>query len=92
MSKKCIRATVHGRVQGVSFRYHTRKTATKLQLTGWVRNESNGTVSVVAEGEKPKLEELVEFLHEGPSFARVENVEVEWTEAEGAFQNFKVTG
>ena len=91
MSEVRLEATVSGRVQGVSFRYYTQRTALSLGLTGWVRNESNGDVRLVAEGERGKLEELLEFVHEGPSYARVSGVESEWGEATGEFGRFQVT-
>ena len=90
MSEVRLQATVSGRVQGVSFRYYTQRTALSLGLTGWVRNESNGDVRLVAEGEREKLEELLEFVQEGPSYARVSGVEFGWGEATGEFGRFQI--
>ena len=90
MSKVRLQATISGRVQGVSFRYYTQRTALSLGLTGWVRNESNGDVRLVAEGEREKLEELLEFVHEGPSYARVSGVKFGWGGAAGEFGRFQV--
>ena len=91
MSKVRLQATISGRVQGVSFRYYTQRTALSLGVVGWVRNEFNGNVRLVAEGEREKLEELLAFVHEGPSYARVSGVEFEWGEATGEFGRFQVT-
>ncbi len=88
--RKQLAAVVHGYVQGVSFRYYTRQTAMRLGLTGWVANQRNGTVKVLAEGDEATLQQLLSFLREGPPAARVERVDEVWGEAEGAFQNFSV--
>ena len=82
---------VSGWVQGVFFRDNTQKWASSLSLTGWVRNLKDGQVEVMAEGEKEHIEDLIGKLREGPSLARVENVEVEWEDYKGEFSDFKVT-
>lgn len=82
---------VSGRVQGVFFRDHTQRWAVSLGLKGWVRNLYDGRVEVVAEGEKPKIDDLISLLKGGPPRARVEEVEVGWEEYAGEFQDFRVT-
>lgn len=66
---------VHGRVQGVGFRWSTTRTARDLGIGGTVRNRSDGTVEVHAEGPPRALRELEGWLREGPRAARVERVE-----------------
>lgn len=84
-------AIVRGRVQGVFFRDFVRNYANTLGLTGYVRNLSqSGAVEVQAEGEKIKLEELLTSLHQGPSGARVENVEAIWKDYSGDFSRFTI--
>ena len=74
-----LRATVHGRVQGVFFRDFTLAHARALGLAGWVRNVSDGvSVEVLAQGNRPALEELLAHLRRGPHGAHVERVDVEW--------------
>lgn len=85
-----LAAQVTGRVQGVGFRYFTRKTATRLGLTGWVRNEPDGSVELVAEGSREALEDLLEALEQGPPASRVDHVRPYWSEAAGAFNSFRV--
>ena len=85
-----ITAYVRGRVQGVTFRYYTQKEARRLGLTGWVRNERDGSVLVVAEGPKERLSVIVEFLHQGPLSARVDNVDISWSEASQMFEQFEI--
>ena len=80
---KALQFTVSGRVQGVWFRAWTEGVARRLGLTGWVRNLPDGRVEGFAEGPEGALETLLERLHEGPPAARVDAVQVEWTEPEG---------
>ncbi len=81
---------VSGWVQGVFFRDQTQKWATSLQITGWVRNLKDGRVEVLAEGEKESIEDLIGQLKQGPSLARVENVEVSWEDYKGEFRDFNI--
>jgi acylphosphatase len=85
-----LHAIVHGRVQGVSFRYYTSQTANSLGLAGWVANRWNGTVETVAEGPRDKLDQLLAFLHRGPPSAWVERVDANWQVSTGEFKDFKV--
>lgn len=85
-----LEATVNGLVQGVFFRQSTLMEASRLGLTGWVANQSDGTVRVIAEGEGEALRQLLAFLHHGPSGAQVERVEANWAEATGEFTRFQV--
>jgi acylphosphatase len=86
---KRLHAIIYGRVQGVFFRYSTRKFAHKLgDVTGWVRNNRDGTVEVVAEGSETSLLALFEFLQHGPKHAVVKKVENYWEEYRGEFKKF----
>jgi acylphosphatase len=84
-----FRAVVHGKVQGVGFRYQTRAKARELGLTGWVRNLPDGrSVEVSAEGERAGLEKLAGFLSEGPPLSMVEKLEITWGEYTGGHADF----
>jgi len=86
-----LRAIVHGRVQGVFFRAFVIKRAREVGLTGHVRNLYNGNaVEVVAEGERERLQKLIEHLKVGPSGARVEKVITDWSEYTGSYSGFNV--
>lgn len=78
MTTISIHAIVHGKVQGVFFRDNTRRRATELNIGGWVKNNDNGTVELKARGDEEKIKLLVEWLHEGPARAKIENVD--WRE------------
>ena len=80
---------VYGLVQGVFFRYTTRKIARNLGLTGIVKNLPNGSVYIEAEGPEDKLNELLKFAKKGPKSAEVENVKVEYKEAQYKFKGFE---
>lgn len=67
--------TVRGRVQGVGFRWWTRRTAQELGLAGWVRNREDGAVEVEAAGARSAVEALAEALARGPVGSRVDAVE-----------------
>ena len=77
------RVLVRGHVQGVFFRETTRRRALAAGVAGWVRNNPDGSVEAVLEGEREEVEALVAFAREGPRGARVEWVDVESEEPEG---------
>ncbi|HLF68874.1 MAG TPA: acylphosphatase [Gaiellaceae bacterium] len=77
------RVVVHGIVQGVFFRDTARRRALAANVAGWVRNNWDGTVEAVFEGEPDAVERLVAFCHEGPRGAQVERVEVSVEPPEG---------
>ena len=72
-----LRMIIQGSVQGVYFRAQARKKEQELGLTGWVRNNADGSVEIHAEGEEAALKELEEWCHRGPPRARVERIDVE---------------
>ncbi|MBZ9578564.1 acylphosphatase [Patescibacteria group bacterium] len=81
---------VSGRVQGVFFRENTREKAEELGVFGWVKNLADGRVEAVFEGEKEKVESLIEWAKKGPEIARVNDIDVEWQEYKGEFKNFDI--
>ena len=87
---KRFRAVVHGRVQGVNFRYYTEEQARRLGLVGCVRNCWDGTVEVVAEGPADALQCFLSWLHVGERPARVTRVDIQWQTPVGEFEDFEV--
>ena len=77
------RVVIHGLVQGVFFRDTVRRRAQAASVAGWVRNNRDGTVEAVFEGEPGAVERLVGFCGEGPRGAQVERVETTAEEPEG---------
>jgi acylphosphatase len=90
MPKKRLHLIIDGLVQGVSFRWHALREASSLGLTGFVKNNPDGSVEAVFEGEEEKLKKILEFCRKGPSGARVEKIEVEWDKYEGKFRDFGI--
>lgn len=86
-----VHLLISGRVQGVFFRMHTHKKATALKLTGRVKNLADGRVEVFAEGPAGALEALVDWCHQGPPAAQVENVEVAWLDGENRYRDFRIS-
>ena len=87
---KRLTANVTGLVQGVSYRYYTRREAVRLGLVGWVRNEGDGSVYVVAEGQDESLQGLLSFMEQGPPSAHVKQIMAEWSPASGEFGSFEI--
>jgi acylphosphatase len=86
-----LHAIVRGKVQMVGFRQFVVEHGRRLGLTGWVRNGDDGrSVEVVAEGDRPRLEELLRLLHEGPRLAVVQAVDASWEGPTGEFRTFSV--
>ncbi len=79
---------VHGTVQGVFFRASAEQEAARLGVSGWVRNRTDGTVEMVAEGDDHAVDALVRWAHEGPARAEVTGVDVTEREPEG-FRGFE---
>ncbi len=81
---------VTGRVQGVSFRWYAAREATRLGLTGWIRNDPDGSVRAHAEGPDEAVDTFVAWCKQGPPAARVKDVTVEPADSEGA-TSFSIT-
>lgn len=88
--KKKVTLKLKGRVQGVFFRVSTQAKARELGLTGWVQNETDGTVLLEAEGEEHKLQELIKWCQSGPEYAKVGKAEVDWQPPDGQYKDFSI--
>ncbi|MEK7377791.1 MAG: acylphosphatase [Candidatus Binatota bacterium] len=85
-----VRLRIEGRVQGVFFRASAQEEAGRLGLKGWVRNCPDGSVEVVAEGEKKNIDDLVNWCRHGPPGAHVSNVQLQWQEYQSEFRDFRI--
>ncbi len=81
---------VTGRVQGVWYRDFVKKNAIALFLSGWVKNNSDGTVSAAVQGEEEIINQLIDKLKIGPPLSKVEDVKVNWLLIENKFNSFKI--
>jgi acylphosphatase len=86
------RFLVRGRVQGVGFRWFVEREAFILRIAGWVRNNPDGTVEILAQGTRDQLAGLHSRLREGPRAARVDNVEVSEARPVTGLSSFRIEG
>ena len=89
---KPVRAAVRirGRVQGVSFRYFTHRTAEAHHVTGWVRNLPDGDVEALFEGRESDVRAVIDWCRRGPDGARVDEISINWEDSRGEFEDFSV--
>ena len=87
---KTMRCFITGLVQGVGYRYFAHQRARALLLNGYVRNDSTGSVEVVAQGDDGMLEAFLKELRVGPRSAQVRGVRVEWTDEAEMYHNFEI--
>ncbi len=85
-----MQAVIIGKVQGVAYRVYVQEAATELELVGYAKNNSDGSVEVVAQGLPEVLKEFVEYLHEGSLTSRVDSVAVEWRSVRKTYDEFSV--
>jgi acylphosphatase len=90
MKKKRATIKIHGIVQGVYFRYNTLEKAKQLQINGWVKNESDNTVGIDAEGEEGNLLKFIDYCKNGPDNASVEKIDIEWHDFENLHNCFEI--
>ncbi|NWG01759.1 MAG: acylphosphatase [Syntrophaceae bacterium] len=91
MEKVRARVIVEGRVQGVFFRHHTYEMAFRLGIKGWVKNRRDGRVEAVFEGDQERVDQMIQWCHQGPSEAQVTKVYVTSEIFTGEFEDFSVT-
>lgn len=87
---KRIRAIICGRVQGVFFRHNTKKVADKLSVKGWVRNNPDNSVEIVAEGSDDTIDKLIEWCRKGPIGAKVDKLDIKEEKPKNEFKNFSI--
>jgi len=92
MDKKIrARAMIRGRVQGVFFRAETKRAADELKVAGWVRNRPDRTsVEAEFEGDKEKVDSLIQWLYQGSPLSDVTGVDIVWDDFKGDFQTFDI--
>lgn len=82
--------TIHGRVQNVGFRYFVRSQAKKRKIRGYVKNQNDGTVLAVLQGDRETLKEMISQCRKGPILANVTKCEEEWTKPNLLFEAFEI--
>ena len=84
-------AIITGVVQGVFFRVETQRAAEKIGVVGWVRNKRDCSVEAVFEGDKDRVDAVLEWCRQGPPRATVNNVDVQWQDFTGEYSEFQIT-
>ena len=87
---KFIEILVTGKVQGVWFRDFVKKNAITLNLNGWVKNNSDGTVSAAIEGKELIINQFIEQIKIGSPLSQVDDVKLIWLPFENKFNSFKI--
>jgi acylphosphatase len=87
---KRLHAIVRGRVQGVGYRASAAAQARHFAVAGWVRNQPDGSVEVMAEGEEPAVLGFLDYLRRGPGGARVTHIDTEWTAVGSDLHGFEI--
>lgn len=82
---------ITGRVQGVGFRYFVQRRAAEFNIVGWVKNERNGSVLVMVQGDEKDVETFLEHLEIGPSMARVVKIEKSKLPGLEGFTDFRIS-
>lgn len=89
--EKEFECTLHGKVQGTGYRVFIKEKADQIGVYGFVSNNEDGTVTVVAQGEEDKLIDFLSFVRRGPFFARIDDIEVEWADKQrDAYPDFSI--
>lgn len=81
---------VSGKVQGVGFRYFSQMKAVQHEVTGWVKNHSNGTVEILAIGTRDKLDPFLEDLRRGNPFSKIANMDITESDVTENFHSFTI--
>jgi len=92
MSIKNRRAelVVHGDVQGVSYRYFARDIAKKMGVKGWIRNEADGSITIIIEGDDDRVSNFVNWCKQGSPMSTIKDVEIKDSKYSGLFKNFEI--
>lgn len=85
-----LKIIVSGTVQGVGFRYFTQMKAVQFGITGWVKNQQDGTVEIVATGEQEDLNQFINELRQGNPFSKVSDIKIEQLTEMIPFKSFKI--
>jgi len=92
MTVRAKHIIVHGRVQGVGFRFFVQHVGNRLGLCGDVRNCPDSTVEIIVEGDAGRIADLIEQVEKGHSLARVQHVEVVDIPVKGTYSSFSIEG
>ena len=85
-----VHISVYGEVQGTGFRTWTKEQAEKLNLSGWTRKASDGSIEIFSQGEEEKINDFVSICWDGPNMAFIDEVLVKDTNPDDSFSVFEI--
>lgn len=88
--KRIMELVILGEVQGVFFRQGAKIKADELGICGFVKNQEDGSVKIIAEGNEEKLRKFVEWCKRGTEFSQVKNIKIKWLDDRQEFKNFQI--
>lgn len=88
--KEAVRVVYSGKVQGVGFRYSTERLASHFDVYGYVKNLADGSVELIAEGEKKILVDFLQAILDGPMKRNIKNAQIVWTSATNHYSLFGI--
>jgi len=88
--KQARHIRIHGKVQGVGYRFYATRVARRLGLKGWIQNLRDGSVEALIEGEPEAIDEWIDDVREGPRYAEVTKIDQEVREYSGKLGDFDV--
>jgi acylphosphatase len=88
--KQARHIRIHGKVQGVGYRFYATRVARRLGLKGWIQNLRDGSVAALIEGEPEAIDEWIDDVREGPRYAEVTQIDQEVREFSGRLGDFDV--
>ena len=90
MMTKSIKIKITGSVQGVGYRNFIKKVADRFEVKGYVKNEADGSVVIIASGEEKIINKIIDFCNNGPRFARIDDIEINDIVLDEEFNNFEI--
>jgi acylphosphatase len=87
---RTVQIDVHGAVQGVGFRNHTRRAAVENDVVGWVKNNDNGTVSMVLKGDEEDVNRVIQAVRDGPALSTVEDTAITELDSDDSYESFTI--
>ena len=90
-TKSRVHVIIRGRVQGVFYRMETQRAADRHGVFGWVKNRADGTVEAVFEGDKEKVDAVLDWCRRGPRHADVKGIDIDEESYTGEFKEFYIT-
>ena len=87
---KTYKIVISGEVQGINFRFFTKKKADELGIKGYIKNLENGNVEAIFQGDEDSIKKIINWCKKGPSSAKVDSIEINQIKLEKEYKEFKI--